>query len=259
MPKIKVICSWCGENVFRHPLHPVTRKPIVNFFCDNVCKGRWQVKVREEKGFTKEWLISEYIVKGKGAYQIGREIGRDGKRVWEWIKSYGIETRPRGHNHDRNLVKDGTTFLGRKHKKSSIEKIKKSWEGRDLSNYANNGSHMSSLPKERIPGWKGGISPERQSIYASKEWRTSVKAVWKRDAAKCRRCGKIHNTSVNRGTFHIHHVYPFKSGEKRCDVGNLVLLCRQCHYWVHSKKNVNNEFIETGDKNVEICKEKNGY
>jgi hypothetical protein len=244
MAKKEVSCSWCSRRIMRRHINPNTGKPIANFFCDTSCKGSWQMAQREAMGFTKEWLVSEYVVSGKDANQIGREIGRDGKRVWEWLKAYGIKTRPRGHNADQNLIRDGSTFRGRKHSDEAIAKIAKSWEGRDLSAYAGNGAHISRLPKDQHPSWKGGITPERQAVYASPEWADAVKAVWARDKAICQRCGKKHNTKAARGTFHIHHIVSFQNAEKRCDPDNLVLLCKQCHYWVHSKKNANKDFIK---------------
>lgn len=228
-------------------MNPNTKAPIQNFFCDTTCKGRWQVRQRESLGFTREWLEGEYIGKGKDAYQIGREIGRNGKRVWEWLKFYGIPTRPRGHNADQNLVRDGSTFKGKNHSRQSVEKIKASWVGRDISAYANNGAHIASLAPEDHPSWKGGITPERQAVYASQEWADAVKAVWARDNAICQRCGKRHNTKTARGTFHIHHIVSFQDRLKRCDPDNLILLCRECHYWVHSRENVNNDFIKEGE------------
>lgn len=245
MAKIEAYCASCGATLRRHPINPNTRRPIANFFCNTSCKGKWQTAQRELLGFTKDWLISEYVDHGKSANQIAREIGRDGKRVWEWIRDYGIETRARGHNADQNLVRDGSTFRGRRHSGSSIHKIKKSWVGRDISAYARNGAHIARLAKEDHPNWQGGITPERQAVYASREWGDAVRAVWDRDGAVCQRCGKNHNTDASRGTFHIHHIAPFRFREKRCDPENLVLLCRTCHYWVHSKKNTDGLFINT--------------
>ena len=243
MAKIEVSCSWCTAPQRRHPINPTTKRPIAHFFCDTSCKGKWQAAQREALGYTREWLVEEYSVNGKGANQIGREIGRDGKRVWEWLKWYGIETRDRGHNADQNLIRDGSTFKGRKHSQAAIQKIKKSWVGRDISAYAGNGAHVANMAKEDRPNWQGGITPERQAVYASREWCEAVKEVWERDGATCQRCGKPHNTKAARGTFHIHHIAPFRHRDKRCDPTNLVLLCRTCHYWVHSKKNLEGLFI----------------
>ena len=96
MPKQSCICSQCGAQLKRWLINGVTKKPIKNFFCDTGCKGKWQIKQREALGFTKEWLIDQYITQGKDANQIAREVGRNGKRVWEWITDYGIVDPPLG-------------------------------------------------------------------------------------------------------------------------------------------------------------------
>jgi thymidylate synthase (FAD) len=92
--------------------------------------------------------------------------------------------------------------------------------------------------------WKGGLTPERQALYASPEWVDAVKMVWARDNATCQKCGAHHNTAKSRGTFHIHHIVSFMVRELRADVDNLVLLCRDCHHWVHSKSNESKLFIK---------------
>ena len=90
------------------------------------------------------------------------------------------------------------------------------------------------------PHWMGGISPERQAFYASHEWSDAVKQIWKRDDAKCVR-GGIRKTSDIE--MHIHHIASFSIKEMRCDLDNLILVCKKCHNWIHSKKNVEEAFL----------------
>lgn len=244
MPKKQVKCSWCDSQLMRYEINPNTGKPIQNFFCDNLCKGEWQIRQRELKGFTKEWLYDEYIVKGKNANQIAKEIGRDGKRVWEWLKLYDIPTRSRGDNYKENLIFDGSTFLGKKHTKETRERIRQISLEDGRVPYLRNGVHWLHTKGAKHPSWKGGITPERQAFYASQEWVDAVKKVWHRDNATCQRCGKHHNTAKNRGTFHIHHIVSFQAKELRSEVNNLILLCKECHYWVHSNANTQKSFIK---------------
>jgi len=226
-------------------------RPVENFFCDTSCKGVWQKAQREALGYTKEWLIDQYHVQKKGAAQIGREIGRDPKRVWEWIRDYGLETRPRGNEYGRRIKKgDPSPFRGRKHTESAKQKMREARikEGRwpcykDGVHWMHHPDHAGQKPAS----WKGGVTPERQALYSSQEWTDAVKAVWARDNATCQRCGKHHNTTKSRGTFHIHHIISFMHKEYRSDVDNLVLLCKDCHRWVHSKANVKKRFYQ-GDK-----------
>ena len=92
---------------------------------------------------------------------------------------------------------------------------------------------------EANPNWKGGVTPERQALYSSLEWAEVVKVVWARDKAICQRCGEPGK--------HIHHIVSFAVPELRADADNLILLCRDCHSWVHSRKNTEGEFVKGGD------------
>lgn len=242
-------CSNCGFELERRPINPVTKEPIKNFFCDTGCKGKWQIKQRELLGFTKEWLIDQYITQGKDANQIGREIGRDGKSVWNWLSGYKIPTRPRGHDTS-HLPKDGSTFRGRKHTDETRELIRQASlkDGR-LPWGKGNTPTWKGVFGESHPSYKGGLTPERQAVYSSQEWVEAVKKVWARDNATCQNCGKHHNTEENRGNFHIHHIVTFQFKDLRTDPNNLVLLCKECHKFVHSKKNTESKFI----KGIEKC------
>jgi 5-methylcytosine-specific restriction endonuclease McrA len=95
---------------------------------------------------------------------------------------------------------------------------------------------------ELNPRWLGGVTPERQSFYTSKEWKAACSFVWKRDHATCRRCG-IHRDESKDIPFHIHHIVSFADKNLRADPSNLVLLCETCHQFVHSKRNTKNEFL----------------
>lgn len=240
----KVNCSKCGSQIERVTLNYGKNRPITTFFCDNECKGAWQKAQREANGWTKEWLIDQYVRQGKSANDIAREVGRDPKRVWEWIRDYGIETRPRGSD-ERQLFKKGqpSAFTGMKHTPEARRRLRELRLKDGRVPYLKDGKHWLHATGAKPGNWKGGITPERQAFYSSEEWVEAVKAVWARDNATCQKCGKHHNTAKSRGTFHIHHVVSFKNKALRADVSNLALLCRACHLWVHSKKNMNKEFI----------------
>lgn len=244
MPKKICKCSQCGNVLKRWPISPVTKKPIINFFCDTRCKGMWQTAQRELLGFTKEWLYDQYITKGKDANKIAKEVGRDGKSVWNWLSLYGIPTRPRGHNAS-NLVRDGSVWVGRKHS----EKTKKIMSDAAIADGRlpwgkNNKPYWTGVKGSKHPSFKGGLTPERQAVYSSKEWVDAVKIVWKRDNAICQCCGKDHRNNENRGTFNIHHIVSFQVKELQTEPSNLVLLCKDCHIFVHSKQNVTKKFIK---------------
>ena len=94
--------------------------------------------------------------------------------------------------------------------------------------------------------WRGGKSPDRQEIYSSNEWKKLIVAVYARDNATCRLCGSRKDNKIK---MHIHHIFSFTHfPELRMDCENLVLLCKKCHNFVHSLKNVEKKFIGNGDK-----------
>lgn len=243
-----VSCTQCGRKINRVVWNYGKNRPIKTFFCDNVCKGQWQKAQREAQGYTREWLENQYCQKGKSANQIAREIGRDPKRVWEWIKDYGMETRPRGTDYGQHF-KPGhdSPFKGLSHRPETKEIFRENRLKDGRVPYLKDGVHWLHHPdfKDREhPNWKGGSTPERQAFYATPDWAEAVKAVWARDNATCQKCGKHHNTCENRGTFHIHHIVSFMVKELRAEPDNLVLLCKDCHRWVHSKKNTEKHFIK---------------
>jgi hypothetical protein len=230
--KSPVLCTFCDAIIYRRPTKSGT------FFCNTDCKAKWQVLQRERLGFTKDWLIEQYFVLKKDCTQISNEIGRDSKSVWNWFKWYGIKIRPRGGYTAPNCYKEGhKQGVGRIHTEGTKTKIRKARIADGHVPYLKNGIHWLKHPGAVSPSWKGGITPQRQSFYASAEWVNAVKSVWERDNAVCQRCGKHHNTEKNRGSFHIHHIVSFVVIEKRADLNNLVLLCKECHRWVHSNKN----------------------
>lgn len=169
-----------------------------------------------------EVLRSMYLVKLMSAKQIAAVLDRDPKTIYRWLKHHGVKLR--GVSEWRMI--DGRVP------------------------YLKNGEHYSKGRRpEDHPNWKGGITPERQAFYSSREWKDCVKMVWARDDAHCRRCG-LDSRTVLRGTirFELHHVDSFAVVERRSDPANVVLLCDKCHLWVHSGKNKKRRFLGEGHR-----------
>lgn len=231
-------CQICDKSVTCAGFTP--RK-----FCSIDCKAEWQ---RRQKPVDHEWLYQKYVVEKVSANDIARMVDRDPKRVWEWLRDYGIETRPRGSNTAVHFKAGHTLGIGRCHSEESRGKIRQRALANGRVPYLKNGVHHLKGKRGAVtPMWKGGITPERQAFYGTPEWKSAVKAVWKRDNAICQRCELDHRT-IKRGEviFDIHHIAGFEYKELRAEVSNLVLLCRPCHLWVHSRANTSREYLAQG-------------
>lgn len=230
-------CSLCSKEMVR-----LMQPGVKLHFCGMPCKAEWQ---RRQRPVTVEWLRQKYVDEGFNTTQIAAMVGRDPKSVWFWLKGSGIQTRPRGgFTAPARFVKGRPSlFLGRKHTPETRQKL------RDISladgrvPFLKNGvHHLLGHRGEGHPNWKGGHTPERQAFYASDAWKLACKAVWSRCRGACDRCG-VRQVDETRGLFHIHHIIPFADVTLRAEPTNLAFLCIECHHFVHSKKNVNHEFI----------------
>lgn len=102
-------------------------------------------------------------------------------------------------------------------------------------------AHVGRQAGANNPAWKGGVTPARQRIYKSQEWKVLLLEVWRRDGFLCVRC---RHPKKGRRSLHTHHVKPWANApELRTDPDNLVTLCRVCHLWVHSRENITGLFL----------------
>ena len=66
-----------------------------------------------------------------------------------------------------------------------------------------------------------------------------ISRVKKRCNYMCQRCGEFEKLD----SFHVHHIISRRIKKYSRDENNLILLCPSCHKWVHSKLNINKEYI----------------
>lgn len=165
----------------------------------------------------KDWLFNEYVNNQKSARDIASEFSVHENAILFWLKKHVIPRR-------------------------SLS------ETRSIKHWGLSGEKNAMFGKrgEGTPNWKGGHTPERASCYSSIEWADASKSVWKRDFGQCQRCKIKANDGAN---LHIHHIVSFSVKELRTVLDNLVLLCIDCHHFIHSKANVEKEFIKKGDRN----------
>jgi hypothetical protein len=147
------------------------------------------------------------------ADEIAARIGRSRRVVEKWLHRHGIPQRDGGRGKSKNcrriLPGSKPPFTGADH-----------------------------------PMWKGGVTPERQAFSSLGAWKQAAKAVWKRDKATCQRCARVKAASDGPLDFQVHHIVSFAYAPLRTDISNLILLCIDCHHWVHSNANVSREFIK---------------
>lgn len=234
---IEYKCEECGVSVRKH-----FNRKLPGRFCSRKCKSLFQ---KRAKPVSREWLVEHYIEKGMDTSQIGKIVHRDPKSVWNWLKDFDIPTRKRGTTGNGWSPEKGTPnpFKGRKHTEEFKARMSAYAKATGRVPYDPRvGSYMKGRKGAATPNWKGGITPERQAFYQTKEWKKASKIVWKRDAATCQNCGKCRNEN-RKLPFDIHHIVSFANKELRAKPSNLVLLCEPCHYWVHGKENTEGKFV----------------
>lgn len=233
------VCKLCGNGIIRAGSRP-------GIFCSVKCKYDWG---RLQKPVTKPWLQRKYVEERLSAYAIGRIVDRDPKRVYQWLRDYGIPTRPqRSSRRPRALwdhkflhqeyVRNGKTQEQIADEQGCSATLVRYW----LTKHGIDERHtpMEGRTGARSGNWRGGITPERQAFYAMAQWVQRGKMVWQRDKATCQRCGTRKQRYFQ---FHIHHIVSFQVAELRLELSNLVLLCRDCHIFVHSGANLQKAFL----------------
>lgn len=162
----------------------------------------------------KAWLVENYVVRKRSAGEIALEFGVTDAAVLFWLRKHGVP---------RRTVSEAR---GIKH-----------WGAAGLDN------PMWNRLGELNPRWKGGVTADRQAFYAGREWKIACSEVWRRDKATCQRCGLKHAEDTGI-PFHVHHVVSFASKKLRAHAPNLLLVCEPCHWWIHSRKNVDREYLQ---------------
>ncbi len=161
----------------------------------------------------RSWLLQHYVLYQRSAGEIAAEFGTTDGAIYYWLDKHGIERRS-----------------------VSETRAIKHWGSAGPDN------PMWNRRGELSPNWRGGVTAERQAFYSSAEWRRACSTVWKRDEATCQRCGLDKRVQADM-EMHVHHVVPFSDEELRAEPDNLILLCAACHHFVHSKRNVDREFL----------------
>lgn len=207
------------------------------------------VKSKSPKvNWTYEGLFTLYWVSGYSCNDIAKIYGKDPKTVWYWMRKLDIPTMPRGYD-DRQLFKNGHDLcVGRVLSDETKEKIRQARIADGSKGlFLPNGDHvLKGRTGKDHPSWNGGGTHERQAFYGSQDWKNACVSVWARADAFCEICSMDHREiDTDNYKFHVHHVFSFSKYPKyRSDVDNLMLLCQDCHRWVHGKLNTEKKYIK---------------
>jgi 5-methylcytosine-specific restriction endonuclease McrA len=162
----------------------------------------------------RDWLHEEYVAKSRTCSEIASQFGITENAIHFWLKRHGITARAVA---ETRRVKRWGSFGER--------------------------NPMWGLRGPDAPNWKGGTTPLRQAVYSTAAWRLARSVVWNREDGRCQRCGSS-GLGMNRRSMHYHHILSFSTEpELRCDPDNLALLCQSCHRFVHSRDNVDHEYL----------------
>jgi hypothetical protein len=191
-------------------------------------------------------LRRQYLDLHLGGPEIAFFCGCDSTTARHWLVAAGVEMRSRGHDR-RQHFKAGqpSPFKGRRMSAESRAKVGAATRSRPNKGFMQNGVHyLKGAAPEKNPRWLGGLTPERQAFYRSPEWKAACVTVWHRADARCECCGLDSRLPHAKAAgFHVHHILTFQVRETRADPGNLILLCRYCHSWVHGKDNPARYFL----------------
>lgn len=143
--------------------------------------------------WSKEWLVSEYVEKRRSADEIASDFGLRRTAIFYWLEKHGIKTRSTA-------------------------------EVRSFKHWGSSGQDNPMFGKYGIncPSWRGGMTPFRQKVYGTAEWKAFALSIRRRDKC-CRLCGHF-------GKNEIHHIEPIsKKPLLIMWAENVILLCEKCH------------------------------
>jgi len=117
----------------------------------------------------------------------------------------------------------------------TIEKLRKNasryWKGRKLPKHVleiMSISRKGSWTGDKNPNWKGGVTPENESIRHSNEMKAWKKDCLGRDEYTCQKTGK------STRTMQIHHIHNFcEHPDIRFDVDNGIVFTKEAHMEFH--------------------------
>lgn len=198
----------------------------------------------------REEVYDDYVTRRKSTSVIARERGVSTATVNLWLRRYKIPARAQsecgkvdGPHLDRDWLYDQYVTQ----KKSTITlaqdlNVDKKTVNRALRRFGidrrSTSEALRNNPKrsgENNPAWKGGLSSQTHLIRTSAEYLEASRRVRRRDKG-CLLC--ISRGLDPKGKNHeVHHIDPISSALLLVfDVGNMILLCEDCHLKIRGKE-----------------------
>jgi hypothetical protein len=192
----------------------------------------------------KQTLEELYLQQELSDRQIAERLNVPYHRIRFARKALGIPSRPRGHNltgDKRPAFDQGSIWRGKTRPAATRQKISAAAQAQTNRPSGQFHPYFGAFGAAN-PNYKTGESDERARIYSTYEWRVIIEYVYLRDAGECQRCGTF--IEARHKQRHHHHIASWADfPELRLDVDNVILLCRQCHEWIHSAQNTDRHFL----------------
>lgn len=190
----------------------------------------------------REWLVGEYVNKGKTAMQIAKENNCTDANIYRVMKRFGIPRRKRKWTEeqikvlldysDKYTFKEIAQFLDKTYDairiKASQLGIRSKYEPaiRDENTREKISASLQGLGLEDWSGYKETNNKLIRKSIAYKKWRT---AVFERDNYTCQECGACSGRG-RKVYLHADHIKRFAEyPELRLVVANGRTLCVDCH------------------------------
>lgn len=216
--RVTVHCAYCGKN---KEVPYCRTKTNTNFFCNNQCKSKYQVKngtivlvcsicgdyYKVPRYFATIGNTKKSKYCSKQCHAEAFKLKRQGEGNPLWVKKETIKCKTCNKKIEINPSQKNRKYCSRK---CASKMLSLQYRG---SNHWN---------------WTGG-----KKHYYGPDWKQIARNIRKRDNWTCQVCG-IYSKGRNGpvGAMHVHHIKPllsFNNYEEANHPSNLISLCQSCH------------------------------
>lgn len=180
-----------------------------------------------KKNLNADKIVFLYKDKKQSLRQIAKEFKCDRDVITRILKENSVKIRT---NSESKLLNPTRYWIGKKRYPETIGKMSFYKKGHIPWN---KGKPFPQVSGERNYNWKGGITPEKQKIRGSLEYKKWRMKVFQRDRFECVNCGYRSKKSFAHGDkkcdIRADHIKPFSLyPELRLSIENGRTLCVEC-------------------------------